>query len=135
MGEAPMPRIKQTLPVPMIDLERERMKMETGLRWGWLRLLGILCLFGGWLFSGEPRYLNHVDLSFVLDRAGGRRVIKGVGDWEERRRAVMAGVEEVMGRVPEGVVKVAAELRVEEEDRVGKIIRRKVSYAVEEGVR
>jgi len=73
-------------------------------------------------------YLEHQDLSYYLDAAGARHPIKTTADWEIRRKHVLAGMEAVMGPLPGPEMRVPLDVKVEEEVRVGDLVRRKITY-------
>ena len=76
----------------------------------------------------SPIYPNHQDLSYYLDTAGTRHPIKTTADWEIRRKHVLASMEAVMGALPGPEMRVPLDVKVEEEVRVGDLIRRKITY-------
>lgn len=82
-----------------------------------------------------PPYPDHQDLSYSLDAAGQKHPIKTVSDWETRRKHVLANMQTVMGPLPDASKKVPADLKVEAEEKVGDLVRRKVSYQTEKDTR
>src|SRR5438045_9461107 len=75
-----------------------------------------------------PTYREHQDLSYYVDAAGERHSIQTPADWQKRREHVVAHMQAVMGNLPGEDKKAALELKVEEEARIGDVIRRKVTY-------
>lgn len=75
-----------------------------------------------------PPYREHQDLSYYLDAAGARHPIKTSADWKIRRKQVLAGMEAVMGPLPGPEMRVPLDVKVEEEVRVGDLVRRKITY-------
>lgn len=73
-------------------------------------------------------YREHQDLSYYLEGAGTRQPIRTPADWGIRRKHVLAGMEAVMGPLPGPEMRVPLEVKVEEEVRVGDLIRRKITY-------
>lgn len=79
----------------------------------------------------SPNYAEHQDLSYVLDANGQKHQIKKVADWEKRRAHILAGMQIVMGPVPDASKRVPADLKIEEETKVGDLTRRKITYSTE----
>lgn len=75
-----------------------------------------------------PAYAEHQDLSYVLDADGRKQPIRTVEDWERRRQHVLAHMQVVMGPLPKPAMQVPLDVKVEEEERVGNVIRRKITY-------
>lgn len=75
-----------------------------------------------------PHYADWQDLKYWLDDKGERHVVKSPADWEHRRRHILAGMELVMGKLPGALSRVPLDVKVLDETRVGKLVRRKVSY-------
>jgi dienelactone hydrolase len=81
-----------------------------------------------------PFYADKANLLVV--REGGReRPVTASADWAVRRRHILANFQKVAGPLPEATRKPALELKVDEETRVEGALRRKVTFAVEEGDR
>jgi dienelactone hydrolase len=82
-------------------------------------------------FEPEPppvSYSEHQDLSYYLDQAGARHPIKTPGDWEIRRRHVLDNLALVTGKLPGPLQRVPLDVKIEEETRVGHVLRRKLTY-------
>ena len=80
--------------------------------------------------ADPPVYLNKADL--LVYQADGRLApVRTAADWEVRRGHILAHMQAVMGPLPADARKVPPDLRVEAEDTLPKVIRRKVSFAVE----
>ena len=73
-------------------------------------------------------YDDHHDLSFYLDQNRRRQPIRMPEDWAIRRAHILLNLQQVMGRLPDNSQPVPLDLRVIEEVREGKLIRRKISY-------
>lgn len=73
-------------------------------------------------------YDEHVDLTYYRYAAGAKHPIKSEQDWEIRRRHIAENLQLVMGRLPGVTSRVPLDVKVIEENSVGKLIRRKVSY-------
>lgn len=92
--------------------------------------MGMSAALAGRIPAAEtnPTYPEHQDLSYYLDRAGKRQPVRTPADWQKRRAHVLAGMQAVMGPLPGAELRVPLDLKVEEEARVGELIRRKISY-------
>ncbi len=75
-----------------------------------------------------PAYKDHQDLAYYLHRSGNRKPVRTPADWQKRRKHVLAGMQQVMGPLPGKEFRVPLEVKVEEEARVGELVRRKISY-------
>jgi len=78
--------------------------------------------------AAPVRYEDHLDLTYRLDEELHRQAVRHPEDWPLRRRQVVANLEEVMGPLPGPNSRVPLDVRVIEEQRVGKLLRRKISY-------
>lgn len=95
-----------------------------------LFILGAFALATAVGASNSPLrpYREHQDLSYYLDAAGARHPIKTSADWETRRKHVVAGMQAVMGPLPGPEMRVPLDVKIEEEVRVGELVRRKITY-------
>lgn len=75
-----------------------------------------------------PAYVEHQDLSYVLDADGARRPIRTVEDWQQRRTHILLGMQEAMGPLPRAERPTPLELQVVEESSADGLVRRKLSY-------
>ncbi len=91
------------------------------------------CSFG--LRADPPSYADKGHLLVYADDAGKVHPVKTPADWERRRAHILAGMEAVMGPLPGASRKVPPDLKVEEETDAGGHVRRKVTFAAEEGDR
>lgn len=78
--------------------------------------------------QAAPVYSEHQDLSYLLLADGSRRPIRSPQDWQLRRRQIVAGMEEVMGPLPQPATPVPLDVEVLEEHREGDLVRRKLAY-------
>ncbi|MGE5194553.1 MAG: DUF2920 family protein [Deltaproteobacteria bacterium] len=78
--------------------------------------------------AAPVRYDEHLDLTYRLDERGARHPIRSADDWQLRRRQIVANLEEVMGSLPGPNFRVPLDVQIGEEERVGRIIRRKISF-------
>jgi dipeptidyl aminopeptidase/acylaminoacyl peptidase len=78
-----------------------------------------------------PRYAEHQDLSYYLSTDGSRRPIRTASDWLQRRRHIVAGLEEVMGPLPRPEQTVPLAVAVEDEQRADGLTRRKLTYSTD----
>jgi pimeloyl-ACP methyl ester carboxylesterase len=96
--------------------------------------LSLLGLFGAAL-ARPPFYSDKSNLLVLRDDSGKERPVKTAADWAERRKHILAGMEEAMGPLPDASHKVPLEVRVDEEVRGEKYLRRKLSFAAEQADR
>ena len=75
-----------------------------------------------------PEYPNHQDLSFVLGHDGAKRDIKTAADWMTRREHILRHFQRVTGPLPSPMRRVPLDVKVIEEVKIGKLIRRKLTY-------
>jgi pimeloyl-ACP methyl ester carboxylesterase len=75
-----------------------------------------------------PVYQDHQDLSYYLSADGQKHAIKSKDDWEFRRRHILAGVQQVMGKLPQPERPVPLDVKELESVHVGKFTRKKLSY-------
>ncbi|MBM3876311.1 MAG: alpha/beta hydrolase [Verrucomicrobia bacterium] len=104
----------------------------------------VLALAAGFAFAARaeaaepakpvPR-LPRTNLLVFATHAGEVKPVKSVGDWQKRRASVLAGMQDVMGKLPGKEKRAAPDLKVDEEVDCGTYVRRLVSYASEPGCR
>jgi pimeloyl-ACP methyl ester carboxylesterase len=75
----------------------------------------------------SPAYERHDDISTLIANDGQSRPIRSRDDWAIRRRQVMAGLEQVMGRLPQWPIQ-PLDVTSSTETRDGNVVRRKLSY-------
>lgn len=75
-----------------------------------------------------PRYTEHLDLGYYLRADGSKQPIKTLADWEIRRLHALAAMQEVMGPLPSPARRVPLDVKKVEEMKVGKLVRRKITY-------
>lgn len=76
-----------------------------------------------------PFYTDKLNLLSYLDSNGKATPVKTAADWQKRRDHVLANLQLVMGDLP-AANKVPLDLKVEGEEKLEKVIRKKVSFAV-----
>ncbi|MGE3804692.1 MAG: alpha/beta hydrolase [Gemmataceae bacterium] len=82
-----------------------------------------------------PFYDDKTQLLIYRDRAGIAHKIDTPEDWQKRRTHILANMQLVMGPLPAADRKVPLDLRVLEEVERDGLVRKKVSFAVEQGDR
>ncbi len=87
------------------------------------------------LRADPPSYPDKGHLLVYADGAGERHPVKTPADWGKRRAHILAGMEAVMGPLPDASRKVPPDLKVEEEKDAGGHVRKKVTFAAEKGER
>ncbi|TXT37507.1 MAG: hypothetical protein FD138_640 [Planctomycetota bacterium] len=75
-----------------------------------------------------PEYPNHQDVSFALASGSTKHVIKTPADWARRREHILRHFQRVTGQLPSPLRRVPLDVKVVEEVKVGKLIRRKLTY-------
>lgn len=96
-----------------------------------LTLIFLALVCPAWALAQTPSYPEHQDLLYYLDAAGKKQPVRTAMDWEKRRAHVLAHMQRVMGKLPGDDKRVPADLKVLEEVKVGKLVRRKLSYQTE----
>ena len=82
-------------------------------------------------FEPDPAaapYDEHQDLGYYRDRAGQRRNIRTADDWQIRRQHIRANLQRVLGTLPGESLRVPLDMRVLEETKDEKLLRRKISF-------
>jgi dienelactone hydrolase len=82
-----------------------------------------------------PAYTEHQDLGYYLDGKGARHEITTVADWEIRRRHILAGMQLVMGPLPDRSHRAPLATRELEAAKIGEVVRKKIEYTTEPGYR
>jgi len=97
-------------------------------------LIGLMLLHVG---ADAPKAvsIDHARPMFFTDRAGDVRPVRSAADWAARRAAILAGMQEVMGSLPDDRRKVAADVRVLETVALDGYVRKKITFGVEAGDR
>lgn len=87
--------------------------------------------------SQEPptagRRLDRNNLLIYRDARGEIQPVRSVGDWQQRRAAVLAGMQQIMGPLPDDAKRCPLDVRIKEEVDCGSYVRRLITYASEPG--
>src|SRR5260370_28889819 len=94
-------------------------------------LAAVLSLFAA--ADKVPFYPDHTRLLVYRDGEGREHPIRKAEDWPRRRAHILAAVQQVMGPLPDDSRKVPLDVRVTEEMRTAKYLRKKLTFAVEKG--
>src|SRR5947209_333120 len=89
----------------------------------------LLAFLGPARAEKAPVYPDHDNLLYYLDARGKSVPVKSAADWRRRREHVLAGMQLVMGPLPPASRKVALELKIDGEERLPGVVRKKVSFA------
>lgn len=81
--------------------------------------------------SIPPFYADKSNLLVVLDATGKATAVANTADWQKRRGHILANMQLVMGPLPDASKKVPLDLKVEGEETLDKVIRKKITFAVE----
>ena len=73
-------------------------------------------------------YPDHTNASYVLNRAGERRPIKSISDWDERREQILKNFQRAAGPLPSSMRRVPLDVKVIEEIKIGTLTRRKLTF-------
>ena len=93
------------------------------------------CL-GGAARAGEPPfYPDKTNLLVYRDGEGKEHSVRTAANWARRRAHVLANLQLVMGPLPDDSRKVPLDVRVTEEVKTDKLVRRKLTFAAEKGDR
>jgi hypothetical protein len=84
--------------------------------------------------AGPPR-LDRANLLLYGNGKGEIIPVRSLNDWQQRRAAILEGMQKVMGPLPGQVKRCALDPRVEKETDCGEFVRRFISYASEPGAR
>jgi dienelactone hydrolase len=88
------------------------------------------------MFAQQPGgRLDRNNLLTYRDASGAARPVRMIGDWLRRRSEIIAGMQSVMGRLPQQDKRCALSMRTEEEVDVGTHLRRLITYDAEPGGR
>jgi cephalosporin-C deacetylase-like acetyl esterase len=80
-------------------------------------------------------YPDHSQLLVVRDERGGERPVKTAADWAERAGHIRAGMQQVMGPLPDATRWAPLDTFVVSEEQTPKYVRRKVRFTPEPGDR
>jgi acetyl esterase/lipase len=75
-----------------------------------------------------PKYDSHHDVKTFHAPNGTKQPIQSVADWDVRRKHILAGMQAVMGPLPDAKQRVPLDVKVLDEARVGGLVRRKISF-------
>lgn len=85
--------------------------------------------------TAPPFYTEKTQLLLYRDAQGQNHPITTAADWTKRREHILANMQQVMGRLPDDSQRVPLDVRVEEEIKTDKFVRKKLTFAVEKGDR
>jgi fermentation-respiration switch protein FrsA (DUF1100 family) len=77
-----------------------------------------------------PFYADKAKLLEYLDEAGKSVPVKTLPDWQKRRSHILANMQLVMGPLPADADKVPLDLKIEGEETLAKVVRKKITFAV-----
>ena len=80
--------------------------------------------------DATPFYRDKANLLLYLDGDGKPVPVKSLDDWQKRRAHILANMQLVMGPLPPPANKVPLDLKIEAEEKLTKVIRKKISFAV-----
>jgi dipeptidyl aminopeptidase/acylaminoacyl peptidase len=119
--------------------DRTWTKDETMAVLRWLMLLALVSLLlRSPSVSGQLRSLDYCDkkdLLKVRDESGKDEPVYTVVDWARRREQILRNMQRVMGTIPEHSGRLPLEVRILEEVKTPKFLRKKLTFQAEEGER
>src|SRR3954453_11674011 len=74
-----------------------------------------------------PFYKDKSNLLYYLDDKGKSVAVKSSADWRKRRDHVLANAQLVMGEMPPDSRKVALDVKVESEETLARVVRKKIT--------
>jgi pimeloyl-ACP methyl ester carboxylesterase len=96
-----------------------------------LFMMAAFFLFPFSAYSDEnrlPIYHEHQDLTYYLDQNNQSHPVKTIKDWEIRKKHILAHMQKVMGPVPHPENKIPLDVKILEEVKQEKFVRKKISY-------
>jgi fermentation-respiration switch protein FrsA (DUF1100 family) len=97
----------------------------------WGLVLGILFVVIHGAHAAPPFYSDKAKLLAYRDDEGKEHAISNAADWAIRREHILANMQEVMGALPKTSSRVSLDVRITEEVKLPKLIRKKLTFAVE----
>ncbi|MBM4081005.1 MAG: acetylxylan esterase, partial [Planctomycetes bacterium] len=82
-----------------------------------------------------PFYEDKMNLLVYLDAEGRKCPVKSPEDWQKRREHILANMQLVVGPLPGAERRVPLDMQVIESEELSTLVRKKVTYASEEGHR
>jgi len=97
----------------------------------------LLALSAPSVCSAEPPpfYADKTTLLIYRNGEGKEHPVRNAADWQRRRAHILAGMQEIMGPLPDAKRKVPLDVKIVEEIKTDKFVRRKLTFAVENGDR
>lgn len=77
-----------------------------------------------------PFYQDKANLLVYLDTSGKPVPVRSLDDWQKRRAHILANMQLVMGPLPSPAKKAPLDLKIESEETLPKVVRKKISFAV-----
>jgi dienelactone hydrolase len=78
-----------------------------------------------------PFYADKANLLISLDADGKAMPVQSPAEWQLRRDHILANMQLVMGPLPTDSGKVPLDLKIESEESLDKVVRKKITFAVE----
>lgn len=101
----------------------------------WMLQLAFGCLTADWCVAQTNQQsaarLDHTKLLFFRNAAGQIMPVQTIADWQRRRAAILAAMQEVMGPLPNAEKRTPLEMEIEEETDCGSYVRRLITYSPE----
>jgi len=94
-------------------------------------ILPLVLLYATTTIAQTPVYKDKADLLYSLDDGGKRNPVHSPADWQKRRAHILANMQLVMGDLPSAAAKVPLDLKIESEEILPRVVRRKITFAVD----
>jgi dienelactone hydrolase len=104
---------------------------------GWFFLTFLLCVLCAFVVNSAepPVYPDKAKLLVYRDAEGKEQPVQTADDWAKRRQHILTNMQQVMGSLPDDAHKVPLDVKVTEEVKTDKYLRKKLTFAVEKGDR
>lgn len=99
------------------------------------KMFVFLVLVGTCAATGRSQTYNHHRVDYYLDDAGREQPVKTDADWQKRRQAILAGMQEAMGKFPSREKLPALDIEVLDETKGEGYLRRTLRFVTEPGDR
>ncbi len=87
------------------------------------------------LLGAQPPYPDKSNLLELRDDDGKPHPVKTSADWAKRRQHILAHIQAVMGPLPDAKTKVPLDVKVTDETKTEKFVRKRLTFAVAKGER
>jgi dienelactone hydrolase len=127
----------QNVPVeiPALPPRQAEWHWSRWLRAGYVLALAAASGLAAAELTAPPAYPDTQSLLVVWATDGQQKPVTSRAEWEQRRAHILLAMQQAMGELPGADRRVPLSLDAIEETKVGRVIRRKITFAVEAGDR